>query len=377
MNTKKAFETAVVGGIEVKNRMIRSATLEYMGKDGMPDHRLFKMYDELCDGEIGLIITGNIGFSASDHHQDYMVILDAEHSIQKLTELTSAVHAKGTKIVAQINHTSSQIFAVPEGPAYGPSDGTDLATGVPASALTIEQIKEIVREFGAAAALAKDAGFDGVQLHGAHGYLLDKFLNPSVNQRNDEYGGSLENRSRIVEEVLQEIKQRCGAGYPVWIKLNCSDFTEDESGIIEPEFLSVAERLSQKGLDAVEVSGGSMAGKYSPCRSKKHTAYHLDSARKAADSMDSSVILVGGVRDLETAEFILADTKVEAISLSRPLIRQPDLIKKWEEGDRAPVKCVSCNGCFNPTGTRCFFSLTKEEKEQQKPIMKMMSAGTN
>ena len=110
---KKAFETAVVGGIEVKNRMIRSATLEYMGKDGIPDDRLFKMYDELCDGKVGLIITGNIGFSASDHHQDYMVLLDAERSIQKMTELTSAVHAKGTKIVAQINHTSSQILLFP------------------------------------------------------------------------------------------------------------------------------------------------------------------------------------------------------------------------------------------------------------------------
>lgn len=373
MNTRKVFEKAVVGGIEMKNRMIRSATLEYMGKDGFPDDRLFKMYDELCDGQVGLIITGNIGFSTSDNHQDYMVLLDGEHSMGKLTELTSAVRAKGTKIVAQINHTSSQIFAVPEGPAYGPSDGPDLVSGVSATALTVEQIRELVREFGAAAMLAKDAGFDGVQLHGAHGYMLDKFLNPSVNKRDDEYGGSLENRSRIIEEVLQEIKGQCGADYPVWIKLNCSDFTEDGSGITEPEFLSVAERLSQKGLDAVEVSGGSLAGKYSPCRSKKHTAYHLDSAKKAADRMDCSVILVGGVRNLETAESILADTKIEAISLSRPLIRQPDLIKNWKEGDRAPVKCVSCNGCFNPTGTKCFFHLSVEGKEVQKPIMKMMS----
>lgn len=230
-----------------------------------------------------------------------------------------------------------------------------------------------MREFGAAGALAKEAGFYGVQLHGAHGYLLDKFLNPSVNKRNDEYGGCLENRSRIDEEVLQEIKGQCGADYPVWIKLNCSDFAEDGSGITEPEFLRVAERLSQKGLDAVEVSGGSLVGKYSPCRSKKHTTYHLDSAMKAADSIRSSVILVGGVRDLETAESILTDTKIEAISLSRPLIRQPDLIKKWEEGDHAPVKCVSCNGCFNPTGTQCFFHLSAEAKEAQRPISKMMS----
>lgn len=373
MKSKNAFETAVVGGIEVKNRMIRSATLEYMGEDGLPSQRLFKMYDELCDGEVGLIITGNIGFSASDHHQGYMVLLDAEHALQKVSELTSAVHAKGTKIVAQLNHTSSQIFAMPDGPAYGPSDGPDLVTGIPATALSVEQIKELVREFGAAAALAKEAGFDGVQIHGAHGYMLDKFLNPSVNHRTDAYGGSVENRARFAEEVVQEIKQQCGADYPVWIKLNCSDFTEDGSGIIEPEFLQTSERLSLVGLDAVEVSGGSLVGKCSPCRSKRHTAYHLDSAKKAADRIDASVILVGGVRDLETAENILADTKIDAISLCRSLIRQPDLIKKWATGDRAPAECISCNGCFNPAGTQCFFHLTAEGKEAQKPIMQMMS----
>lgn len=371
MNTKKAFETAVVGGIEVKNRLMRSATHEQMGKGGAPEQRLFKLYDELCDGEVGLIIAGYMGFAATDNHSDSAVILDKHHSTVALSKLTAAVHAKGTKIVAQINHTSSQLLAPPEAPAYGPSDGADLATGVPATALTVEQIKEIVREFGVAATLAKEAGFDGIQIHGAHGYLLNKFLNPSVNHRTDEYGGSLENRARIIEEILLEVKQVCGADYPVWIKLNCSDFLADGSGITEPEFLRVAERLSQKGIDAIEVSGGSMIGKYKLFRSKKHTSYHLESAKKLA--VDASVILVGGVRDMESVETILADTQIDAISMSRALIRQPDLIKKWKNGDRSSVKCVSCNGCLNPTGVACFFHLSPEAREAQKPILQMMS----
>ena len=377
MNTKRTFEPTVVGGIEVKNRIFRSATFESMAVDGEPGHKMYEMYENLSKGEVGLIITDYIGFSQTDHHSETAVILKNDTSIPGLKKLTDTVHQYGTKIVAQLNHTGSQLFSQPQGPAFGPSDFTDPFTGINATAFSQEQIQDFIKEFGGAASNAKSAGFDGVQIHGAHGYLLSKFLSPEFNHRTDEYGGSINKNSHIVSEIVNEIKNQCGRDFPVWIKLNSSDFHPQDQGVTEKDFLNIAEELSKIGIDAIEVSGGTMSGTYFPSRSKKHSAYHLESAKKLTEKINTSVILVGGLRNIDTIDSIISETKIDAVSMSRPLIREPDLVKKWMNGDRKKADCVACTGCFNPNGTQCFFTLNEEEKTQQRPIMKMMNSETN
>lgn len=374
MNAKQVFEPVIVGGIKVKNRVFRSATYEGYTNNNQPDARFYEMYEDLSKGEVGLIITGYMVFAQTDHFPQNVTVINST-TVPSWKKLTDVVHNNGTKIVAQLNHATSQVMPSPEGEVfYGPSEYSDPVTGVAVTAFSSEQIEELVQEFGIAASLAQSAGFDGVQIHGAHGYLLNKFLSPTFNKRTDRYGGDLSGRMQIVVDILAEIKKRCGKEFPVWIKLNSSDFQLDGKGVTEDEFIITAEVLSKNGIDAIEVSGGSMVGKHSVARSKKYSAYHLQSAKKVTREAGADIIVVGGMRELGIIEDILSETNIAAVSLSRPLVREPGLVKRWMDGDHSKAKCVACNGCFNPSGLRCFFDLTAEEKEGQKAIMKMVNA---
>lgn len=372
---RSAFQEANVGGITVKNRIFRSATHEgTAGKGGAVSEAIVDMYRELSEGEVGLIITGFMSFSRLDNPSTRTVLLDDDSKIPELRKMTDMVHARGTKIVTQMAHVGSQLTHPPTGTVYAASDVVDPINGIKPTPFTAEQIGGFVREFGEAALRAKRAGFDGVQIHGAHGYLISKFLSPAFNRRTDAYGGSPENRARIVVEILREIKDRCGADYPVWIKLNCSDFGRNDEGLIFEDALVIAEKIAGEGIDAIELSGGTMTGAHSPARSRQHEAYHLDYAKKVTEAVDVPVILVGGIRNPDTIETILEETRIEAVSLCRPLIREPGLVKRWMEGDRKDAACVACNGCFNPKGAVCFFTLEGEERESQKEFMKMMAS---
>ena len=372
MQTKTTFEKTLIGGIEVENRIFRSATHEGTATDWKISDRMLDMYRDLAEGNVGLIITGYFGFSKTDYHSKGTVVLSDDSSITGLEKLTETVHKHGSKIVTQINHAGSQLLSPPDGPVYGPSEVVDPFSGIMPVAFTESQINDLVTEFGDAAVMARKAGFDGVQIHGAHGYLLNKFLSPAYNRRTDDYGGTPINNARIILEILKEIKLKCGKDYPVWIKLNSSDFHPTDEGLNEDDFLLIAKELSKNGIDAIEVSGGTLTGKNSPSRSKKHTAYHLGSAEKLAEDISVPVILVGGLRNIDTIDRIMAETKIAAISMSRPLIREPGLVKRWAAGDRQGAACIACNGCYNPNGTICFFELGDEEKAAQKEIMKFL-----
>jgi len=369
----KTFEKAIVGNIEVKNRIVRSATHESMGNNGRVTNKLIELYKKLSDGEVGLIITGFMGFAKNDNFSPKTILINNDDFIPDLKKLTETVHNNSSKIVAQLAHVGSQLSYSPTGDVFAPSDVIDPINGITPIPFTGEQIKELVNEFGDAALRAKKAGFDGVQLHGAHGYLLSKFLSPVYNKRKDEYGGSLSNNSRIISEILKNIKSKCGYEYPVWIKLNASDFGREEDGFTYDSFLYTAKRLSKDGVDAIEVSGGTMAGKFTPCRSKKHEAYHLEYAKKLTKEIDTSIIVVGGFRKFDLIESVFEETDIDAVSLSRSLIREPGLIKRWMEGDKKDAECVACNGCFNPDGLVCFFHLEGDKRKKQKEIMKLFS----
>jgi 2,4-dienoyl-CoA reductase-like NADH-dependent reductase (Old Yellow Enzyme family) len=211
----------------------------------------------------------------------------------------------------------------------------------------------VVEAFGISAARAEKAGFDGVQIHAAHGYLLSQFLSPFYNKRNDEYGGSTENRMRIVLEIFKSIKDKVRADYPVMIKLNAQDFVE--GGLNADEAIEVAAALDSSGIDAIELSGGTFAfsGKFNPVRSGKlnsqdEEVFYGKEAVKYKEKVRAPLMLVGGIRSFEVAERLVNEGTADYISLCRPLIREPGLVNRWRSGDLRKATCLSDNQCFRP-----------------------------
>jgi 2,4-dienoyl-CoA reductase-like NADH-dependent reductase (Old Yellow Enzyme family) len=238
--------------------------------------------------------------------------------------------------------------------------------------MTIEEIEETIEAFAKAARRAKEAGFDAVQLHAAHGYLLSEFLSPYTNRRTDEYGGSTGNRTKIVEDIYKRIVENVGTDFPILIKINVDDFLE--GGINLNESKKIAERLSKTGFAAIETSGcmwevttrskeelgwvpAMLPESRINIRSKDKEAYYLPYAREIRKVIAAPLILVGGIRSLDVIENILAEGSVDFVALCRPLIRQPDLPNRWlKEIGGLTADCISCNGCVRSTivgGIRC------------------------
>jgi 2,4-dienoyl-CoA reductase-like NADH-dependent reductase (Old Yellow Enzyme family) len=212
-------------------------------------------------------------------------------------------------------------------------------------------IQNVISAFEAGAKRAKAAGFDGIQIHSAHGYLLSQFLSPAFNQRTDDYGGDIQNRARIHLHILQRIRQAVGEDYPVLIKMNCQDFIEN--GLSPEDSLQVAKMLVAEGIDAIELSGGVLISqKLSPSRlgikSEDEEAYFQEYTKAFKNQIDVPLILVGGNRSYTVAERLVEEGIADYISMSRPFIREPGLINRWKSGDLSKAECVSDNMCFEP-----------------------------
>ena len=216
--------------------------------------------------------------------------------------------------------------------------------------MTAEEIRLVIRQFVDAAVRAKEAGFDGVQIHAAHFFFLSRFISPAVNHRKDDYGGSTENRSRIHLEIMDGIRK----GAPdlhITIKINCSDFTF--GGLGETECLAICKLLDQAGIDSIEVSGNGTS--VSGIKAHVNEGYFVSPAAKIAEVVSCPVIVVGGFRSLDTMEAVLNQTKIEMISLSRPLLREPDLPNKMRADPTTVSKCISCNRCYSSPSHKCIF----------------------
>jgi 2,4-dienoyl-CoA reductase-like NADH-dependent reductase (Old Yellow Enzyme family) len=227
--------------------------------------------------------------------------------------------------------------------------------------LSSDEILLLIVDFVSAAVRAKRAGFDGVELHAAHGYLLSSFLSPHTNRRGDEWGGPVESRARVLVEVLRGVKAACGRDFPVIIKLNSTDFLE--GGLVLDDAVRVALMLEADGIDGIEVSGGmAEAGRgsvWAGLRSEDEEGYFVENAARIKQAVHVPVFGLGGIRTLAVAERIVKEGRADLVSLSRPLIRDPFLVKHFREGLAAKSECVSCNKCFNPRGIRCA-ELTKK-----------------
>ncbi len=347
------FKGATIGGIAMRNRIVRSATWEgACDGDGAPTEKLLACHEALAVGGVGLIIAGYAYVSPEGKQNIGKMGMHADSLIPSLKGLTGRVHDKGGKIVAQLVHAGGQGNRKVSGhPPVAPSAlSLPFYREVPAE-LDRAGIGRIVADFARAAARAKESGFDGIQLHGAHAYLLGQFLSPLSNARGDEYGGDLENRTRILVETVGAVKKVVGKNYPVWIKLNGDDFVS--GGMTAEEAEAVARYLETAGIDAIEVSGGTPAsGERTPARTPIDTVekegYHRTLARGIKRQVRIPVGAVGGFRTLSVIEDTLRAGDADFVSMARPFIREPALVNRWASGDRSRAACISCNGCFLP-----------------------------
>ena len=284
--------------------------------------------------------------------------------------LTQTVHSAGGTIAVQLVHAGGQADAEASGlQPVAPSAVQVAQFPQTPAALTQGQIATIIERFGAAASRAKRWGFDGVQIHGAHGYLINQFLSPLTNRRTDNYGGSIDNRCRFMMQAYQAIRHAVGKDYPVMIKLSADDFLD--GGLNRNDALTAARILDNAGIDAIEVSAGSAAsGPKGPARDKidgpEKEGYNLGLARRIKSAVRCPVIVVGGFRSYDVAGAAISQDGMDAVAMSRPLIREPALPRRWRQGDRSPATCISCNKCFIPGYKDGGIYCMVEKKRQQK-----------
>ncbi len=349
----KLFETTTLNGMVLANRFVRAATWEGMASDeGACLPKLIALMEELVCGGVGLIITGHAYVSREGQAGPWQLGACSDDLLPGLTEMTRTVHREGGKIALQLAHAGCHPYSkLACLDALGPSP-LENKQGSFCREMTLGEIQETVKAFGKAAGRAQKAGFDGIEIHGAHGYLLSQFLSPYYNRRRDGYGGSLGNRARIVLEVLEAIRTSVGRGFPVLFKINSEDFLD--GGFSVEEMLEVVSSLEKAGVDAIELSGGTkLSGKYIPIRkgeinSKEKEVYYREAAKKYRQKVNVPLILAGGIRSYEVAEECIDKGLADYISLCRPLICEPHLIKRWKSGDRRRAACLSDNRCIKP-----------------------------
>ena len=336
---KHIFEPVKMNHIEMKNRLVRSATWEGIANpDGSITNEAYEIYAELAKGGVGTIITGFTSVALHDYYFSGMMRLCDDVLIPQYKKLVDIIHAEGRPVITQLAL----------GAYYREVHGKYMQ--IEPDDMSVEEIKLVIQQFIAAAVRAEKAGFDGVQIHAAHFFFLSRFISPAVNHRTDEYGGSTENRSRILIDIMNGIRKVAPTLY-ITVKINSSDFTY--GGLEEAESLAICKLLDQAGIDSIEVSGnGTSVG---GIKAHKNEGYFASFAAKVADKVSCPVIVVGGFRALDTMENVLNQTKIELISLSRPLLREPDLPNKMNADSSVISKCVSCNACYSSPSHKCIF----------------------
>jgi 2,4-dienoyl-CoA reductase-like NADH-dependent reductase (Old Yellow Enzyme family) len=365
------FDETAINGMTMRNRMVRSATWEGMcEQDGRPTEKLINYYRDLARGGIGLIISGYAFVKREGKQFPGKMGIHTDDFAGDYQNLTSAVHDASGKIAVQLVHAGGQTDSANAGrqPLAPSAVQVDQFSEMPAE-LTRDVISDIVLAFGEGARRAKGWGVDGVQLHGAHGYLINQFLSPLTNRRTDEYGGSIENRSRFLLEVYRKVRESVGTDYPVFIKLNAADNLD--GGLNIADALYAAKALAKMGIDAIEVSAGTPAsGEENPAREKinkpEKEAYNLALARRIKEAVSCPVMVVGGFRSYEVVDKTIKEDGMDYIAMARPLIREPGLANRWLQGDRSPATCISCNSCFMPGLEEGGIYCVIEKKEREK-----------
>ena len=337
---KSIFDPIELHHLKLKNRLVRSATWEGLANpDGSIGDDIYGIYDELAKGGVGTIITGFTSVMTHDHYFEGMMRLSDDFLIPQYRRLTDIIHAQDVSVISQLALG-----------AYYRPDGNERFQQTEPDRMSAKDIHLVRDQFINSAVRAKEAGFDGVQIHAAHFFFLSRFISPAVNHRTDGYGGSTQNRTRLILEILQGIRESA-PDLHVTVKINSSDFIR--GGLEESESLAICRLLSDAGIDSIEVSGNGTS--VSGIRAHRNEAYFGPFAIKLAEEVNTPVILVGGLRAMDTMNAVLNNSEIELIALSRPLLREPDLPKRLETGTRSVSKCISCNACYSSPAHRCIF----------------------
>lgn len=395
------FESVNISGIELKNRIIRSATHDGLAdENGAPTKRMIKKYEYLAKNDVGCIITGYAGVSENGMSPyPAMLKIHNDENIEAYKKLTNAVHSYCTPIILQLAHCGRQTSSGKIGvQKQAPTAMRHLFYPDKAQELTETEIYRIAENFVSAAERAEKAGFDAVQLHAGHGYLLHDFLSPYGNRRNDDWGGSTENRCRIVENIIIGIKAR--TSLPVWIKLSAQD--NRAGGMNIDEAVKICKRLENAGCDAIEVSCGTvedgmntmrsrmmpmeavfkyrepcasfpefMKNVFLPCAQMVNPFikqpqplenFNVFNAEKIKKEVSVPVIVVGGIHKLSDMKYIIDNNMADCISMCRPFICEPNLVKKLKKGVQTQSKCLMCNYCglvIEKGETKCLYGTIK------------------
>ena len=327
MEMRELFEPVAIGragrAVLAPNHLVRSAT--YEGKadsSGAPTEAITNLYCALADGGVGTVITSYTRIAPYDQPASSQMVMYDDALIPAFRAMVGEVHAHGACVVAQLAHGSSNRQANPDkARILGPSAMEHPTSGLRSEALTDDDLRAVPELFAAAARRAQEAGFDGVQLHCAHGYLLAQCISPLFNHRTDAYGGTWENRVRLVREVYAAVRAAVGEDYPVWIKMNSTD--EAPGGLTRDDFLSMASVLAADGIDAIEVSGERWSG-----HGADERAYYAEACAKLCPQrIDIPVILTGGIRDLADVEPLVKAGHVNLFGFARPFMKDTSYVE--------------------------------------------------
>ncbi|MBS1677676.1 MAG: NADH:flavin oxidoreductase [Actinobacteria bacterium] len=362
------FEPGRIGDLEIRNRFVRAGTSESMADpDGRVTPQLLELYSRLGRHDVGLVMTGHLFCEPRGRYAPAQVGIHDDAMIPGLSELAAAVKTTGARIFAQVAHAGSQSRALGVEP-LAPSPIPNALTGRLVEKATPAQIEEAIASFAAGARRAVEAGFDGIHIHGANGYLISEFSSPLANRRDDGWGGDAERRGRFLQEVVRAIRAAVPPGFPVTLKLGIADAAP---GLTAEETLGRCPQLVAAGVDAIEVSVNVMdaptdsAQTYvavGPRRAAEDLlvhrllaeprpeAYFDDWARRLREAVDTKIILVGGLRTTATMDAVVGSGDADFIAMARPFIREPDLVSQIQAGRTGRVDCTSCNLCLRHEG---------------------------
>ena len=366
MKRKALFEQVSFPKLTLKNRFVRSGVwMEMADEQGHLTPDLINVYKALADGGVGFIITEYAYIDVKDQPNPRMIGMYDDSFISEWKEVIDYAHAKGVKIACQIASGGSQSGLVSSKyrRMIGPSAVLNRVTGITPEEMTKDDISHVIECHKRAALRVKQAGFDAVQIHAAHGYLLSQFLTPYYNRRKDEYGGSIHNRARLIYEVVSEVRSAVGEDFPVMIKVNFDDYMSAGEGLSFPESLEIFKHLDTLGLDFIEPSGTNLSSGNGITQSFTHNArsiekqsYFKKQVSEIAQNIQTPLILVGGNRNIAVMDDILNNDNIPLFSLARTLFSEPDLINKWEDNPNYTPKCISCNKCWETIPNSCILN---------------------
>ena len=376
MELKNLFSPGKIGNVQIKNRIIRSATwVAKATNDGYVTEDLINIFKDLAEGGTSLIISGYIAVDPSGAATHKMACLYDDSYISGQKKLVKAVHdSSEVKIAAQIAHTGNGafIFGNTNFNPVGPSPMINLVLNKPCRELTTEEVRQIIKNFVDTGRRAYESGYDMVQIHSSHGYLLSDFVSPFTNKRNDEFGGTYQKRTKILVDIYNQLKDELDKNFPIIIKLNTKDYLQE--GLKLDEGKKIAKILIEVGYDAIEPSSGRYDLKFSKRKtyptvmdkSGENQNYFLQNVIMLKPIMKGRpIILQGGIRNPLIMEEFIKENIADFIALSRPLIYEPDLPNRWKNGDLSLPLCTNCNGCLTVAATDTAYCVVKKKSEEK------------